>query len=118
MTLKAELTHIVESQRLTEFLQTLMLNQSFIGLWDTDFPCHAHRAGSFSIRGTPFKESVFVFSHSGAHAEMAMVLTLLEEITQQPSRHPMPCKKSRPNAIGSGLNGSDTCNEKNQKQKA
>lgn len=96
MTLKAELTHIVESQRLTEFLQTLMLNQSFIGLRDTDFPCHAHRAGSFSIRGTAFKESVFVFSHSGAHAEMAMVLTLLEEITQQPRRHPTPSKNLDP----------------------
>lgn len=84
MTLKIELTDIVKSQGLTALIKALAVNQPFNYRKHADFYPQINAAKPPFIASTLFKDSAFLFTHSGAYADMATVLTLIDEVATLP----------------------------------
>jgi len=92
MPLKAELTDIIESQRLTEFLQSILVNLRFHGEGSAEVQRFGQSVCLSYIGSTIFKDSTLVFTINGAYADLAKVLSLLDEVVIQSNFSLKPIK--------------------------
>lgn len=82
MPLKLELKQIVESRQLTALLQTLVAGQRSRDVFEADHDYDQNICLSY-IGSTAFKDHPFVFTDSGAYADLATLLSLLDEVVHQ-----------------------------------